>query len=305
MRKAIDLTGQKFGRLTVVKRDSIKGPSGQIKWICQCECGKTKSIMGCNLKNNLTLSCGCLHKEKTMKNLINQRFGRLTVLKKTDKRTKDRNIIWECQCDCGKKCEVSTNNLIQKYTKSCGCLKHDLDLQGRTFKNLIGQKFGKLTVIKKTNKRNNNGSIVWKCQCDCGNVCEAISTYLLSGEKYSCGCTKSKGEEEIAKLLLQYNIPFEKEKIFEQNENGGYYRFDFYVDNQYIIEYDGIQHFYSGSGWNTLDNLKNTQKKDKEKNLWCKKNNIPIIRIPYTQLEKLTISDLKIETSKFIIDFIN
>lgn len=37
-------------------------------------------------------------------------------------------------------------------------------------RNLIGERFGRLTVIEKTDKRK-NGSIVWKCQCDCGNIC--------------------------------------------------------------------------------------------------------------------------------------
>lgn len=54
-------------------------------------------------------------------------------------------------------------------------------------------------------------------------------------------------------------------------------------------------------GWNSEKTLKNTQAHDKIKNKWCKENNIPLIRIPYTHLDKISIDDLKLETSKFII----
>lgn len=117
-----DLTGQKFGRLTVLGLD-LDNKSKNRRWICQCDCGTIKSIQGCNIKSGLTQSCGCLHKEKISKNLVGQKFGKLTVIKDSEKRTKDRGIIWECQCECGNITYVSTNNLIQKYTFSCGCLK--------------------------------------------------------------------------------------------------------------------------------------------------------------------------------------
>lgn len=117
-----DLTGQIFNRLTVLKLDTER-KSKQQYWICQCSCGTIKSIQRANLVSGLTQSCGCLHKEKISNNLVGQKFGKLTVLKDSGKRTKERGIIWECQCECGKITEVSSNNLKQKTTISCGCLK--------------------------------------------------------------------------------------------------------------------------------------------------------------------------------------
>lgn len=56
-------------------------------------------------------------------------------------------------------------------------------------------------------------------------------------------------------------------------------KFDFYVNNQYIIKYDGIQHFKKlNNNWESLSTI---QEKDNFKNEWCIKHNIPIIRIPY------------------------
>lgn len=51
-------------------------------------------------------------------------FGRLTVISKTDKRTRGGSIIFSCLCSCGNKCDVVSANLKNGHTKSCGCL-HD------------------------------------------------------------------------------------------------------------------------------------------------------------------------------------
>jgi hypothetical protein len=59
---------------------------------------------------------------------------------------------------------------------------------------------------------------------------------LRLGLIQSCGCLKSIGEEKISKILTDNNIPFEREKIFNDFKP---YRYDFYVNNKYIIEYDG------------------------------------------------------------------
>lgn len=123
MGKIRDLTNQRFGSLRVLSMDEHRGPSGQVKWICECDCGNVKSIIGSNLTSNSTLSCGCLHKSKISNTLVGQRFGKLVVTKKTDERTSKRYIVWECRCDCGNICRVDTHCLKQGNTMSCGCLK--------------------------------------------------------------------------------------------------------------------------------------------------------------------------------------
>lgn len=64
--KAEDLTGKKFGRLTVVSRAEnylYKCGCTKIKWNCRCECGNTLSVFTANLKSGITQSCGCLQRE--------------------------------------------------------------------------------------------------------------------------------------------------------------------------------------------------------------------------------------------------
>ena len=56
------------------------------------------------------------------KNLVGQRFGRLTVLSDSDMRSTDGSIKWLCQCDCGSRIYVNTTSLTSGNTQSCGCL---------------------------------------------------------------------------------------------------------------------------------------------------------------------------------------
>lgn len=60
-----DLIGKRFGQLTVLKR-MVSNKWRQFCWLCRCDCGKEKIIIGYNLKSGTTKSCGCLHKEKTL-----------------------------------------------------------------------------------------------------------------------------------------------------------------------------------------------------------------------------------------------
>lgn len=67
MGKAIDLTGQKFGRWTVIRRSFPNGNKKQPKWLCKCECGTEKTIIGQSLRVGTSRSCGCLNSEATSK----------------------------------------------------------------------------------------------------------------------------------------------------------------------------------------------------------------------------------------------
>ena len=124
----------------------------------QCPyCSNTFIASFTNVKRNHTKSCGCLQRQRTSeartRDLTNQRFGRLVVLERTQKKS-GSSVVWKCICDCGKEVEVSSNNLVSHATQSCGCLareKHCL--------HILGQKFDRLTVIRKTEERK-DGNII-------------------------------------------------------------------------------------------------------------------------------------------------
>lgn len=68
MGKFIDLTGRRFGRLTVIERDTSR--KGRAHWFCKCDCGNVVSVYSFNLRNGTTKSCGCLRIEKLVERHI-------------------------------------------------------------------------------------------------------------------------------------------------------------------------------------------------------------------------------------------
>ena len=315
MSKLIDLTGQKFGELTVLRRATKKEilenthTSKEDKhafWWVECSCGAQPFVViGKDLRAGKTKSCGHLRYDlgkQKIKDLTGQQFGKLKVIYFIG--IKNHRAIWHCKCDCGNEKNISSTDLISGHTKSCGCLHQEILGQGHP-KDLTGQQFGYLIPLYITDKRTNDQHAIWRCKClTCGNEKDISSHTLSVGQAISCGCIQSKGETKIYEILKNNNIQFEQQKIFDScisNITNKQLRFDFYINNQYIIEYDGEQHFYSTSGWNTETSLKKVQYRDNLKNQWCKENNIPLIRIPYTQYDKLCLEDLLLETSQFIV----
>lgn len=296
--KAQDLTNSKFGKLTVLYR--TESDKKGTHWLCQCDCGNYTVVSASHLVSNHTTSCGCHKKSACLENIVGQRFGKLTVLS-YDRTEGKGHTYWNCKCDCGTVKSIRKDGLKSGAVVSCGCYKNENTSKIFT-KDLTGQVFGKLTVLERKGSDNHNKAL-WLCKCECGVEKIVPGNTLLKGESNSCGCLKSKGEWKIAELLSKHNISFEKEYVNKQCilPSGGYARFDFYVENKYFIEFDGIQHFEAGSGWNTPEKLAKNQINDKIKNEWCQKNNIPLIRIKYTNYENLSIEDLLLETSQFII----
>ena len=242
-----------------------------------------------------------------MENLIGKKFNLLTVIEGPIKKSK--KIYWKCICDCGNETTVRGDLLKSGSTKSCGCLKKKIFVENnkkRQTLDLTNKRFGKLVALEKTDLRK-DGRVVWKCQCDCGNTILCDTHSLQEERTKSCGCLRSVGEGSIKNLLLKHNISFEEQKKFDTcrfPDTKYLAKFDFYIENKYLIEYDGEQHFYyknNPNTWNTEENYKKVIFNDNYKSNWCKENNIPLIRIPYTHLKELSLEDLLLETSKFIV----
>lgn len=293
----IDLTGLNFGEWTVLERDNDKKYSSPY-WKCKCSCGNIKSIRGSALKAGLSKSCGC---KKNRKDIKGQKFDHLIALEPTEQKSYG-SIVWKCQCDCGNITYKSVQKLNEKKNLSCGCVSSCLKKES-----LIGQQFGKLTVISLDKEKTNNdiyNRSFWICKCECGSIKSISGNNLRTYQTLSCGCLSSQGEEKIAKILVDNNILFEKEKTFEDGKYNGSnrnFRFDFYLpEKNIIIEYDGKQHFMKASTWEKHLSLEERQQRDKIKNEWCHNHGITIIRIPYTHLDNIVLEDL-IENSKYVI----
>lgn len=288
----LNLLGEKYGQLTVVQE--APKINGRTAWVCKCDCGKEVTVITKSLRNGNTKSCGCLHKKTISKDIANQRFGRLTAIYATNNR-KHGGVVWKCRCDCGTECEVQLSSLTSGHTKSCGCLQRET-VSSLFSKDLTNQSFGKLIALYPTEGRGSSGGVKWCCECSCGNHVDVEAASLLSGHTLSCGCLKSKGEALIQKIFEENNIDYIKEKAFSDcrfKDTNGLARFDFYLP-QYniIIEYDGEQHFQQTSFY-TQEQFNNIQLHDEIKNNYCKEHNIPLIRIPCTDYDKIDINYLQ------------
>lgn len=301
-----NLIGNKYGLLTV-KSETNQRKCNSVLWECECECGNFCYVTSVDLEHDRVNSCGCLTHKSRYEDLTGHRFGRLVVIEECGISNK-RSRVWKCKCDCGNEIQTEAYRLKNGTTKSCGCLQKDKakEVCEERALDLTGKQYGLLTVIK---KMSNN---MWLCRCSCEeqNEIEVNGRYLLNGHVNSCGCLKkSLGEYKISKILEHNNISFIRNAHFDDCKfvDTNYHAYyDFYIDNKYIVEYDGEQHFKPTcfNGIKSLDAMKNfdkTKEHDEFKNNYCFANNIPIIRIPYTHLKELSLEDLLLETSKFIL----
>lgn len=287
-----DLTGQKFGRLTVLDRAENKNK--RTYWRCLCDCGNIQDVSALNLKSGHTQSCGCFHSEKIRKHtkpldLIGKKYGKLTVIDFAY--NKNHANYWKCKCECGNTTIVSTGNINKKNggTKSCGCEK------GYKPNDLTGQRFSKLLVTHMSGyyiRPNGDKLTKWRCKCDCGNECDVIGSNLLNGDTKSCGCMHSKGESFILRFLNNGGISFQQEYSFIKSEISNL-RYDFAIFDDSsnvigLIEYDGIQHFeptkfHKCSHEKMIEDFSSLKTRDIKKTIFAFEKNIPLLRIHYLE----------------------
>lgn len=235
---------------------------------------------------------------RKVKDLVNQQFGRLTVMyRDTDRPNgQGRGVYWVCQCKCGNTKSIRTDKLTKGITKSCGCLSKEVRTQ-LFLKDLTGQQFGKLIVIGRdlTKPMGSGKFAYWNCTCSCGNVTSVRGDHLRDGTTVGCGCTSSRGEEKIAKILREAGVNFKQQYSFDNLRVQKPLRFDFAVFNnegelQYLIEFQGLQHYKCKEG--TWDNQQRFEKRleyDKLKREYCVEHNIVLIEIPYTDYDILSL----------------
>ena len=201
----------------------------------------------------------------------------------------------------------------RKVSKEFGISKPSLikflkqeDVKITEYEDLTGKIFGYLQVLHNVHKDNaRKGEKYWRCKCLLCNkgYKDVITANLKNGKIIHCGCaTCSKGVLKIKDILTQNNIEFNTEHTFQDCRyplSNQLVKYDFFVDNKYIIEFDGQQHFYyTGTGWDTQEHFERTRNNDLIKNKYCFDNNIPIIRIPYDA--DYDDRDLRLETTRFL-----
>lgn len=240
-------------------------------------------------------------------------------------------IWYECICDCGTKVVKRKDNLKagalrggpaaqkNKGCRSCGAeeCNHSNIKNRNTFgiiisshleTNLAGNK-----IICSTGYIDlSNRSEIIICECPkCGRfypttrrstakTCQCHMPVRTIEDYVSTKQCRSKGEQKIFDLLKSVAVPFVQEKKFIECKDLAPLPFDFYLNSpnfgEYVIEYDGEQHFKSIPGF---DNFNKTRKHDLLKNRFCWQHNIKIIRIPFNA--EFELNDLSLATTRFLL----
>lgn len=175
MGKFIDLTGQKFNKLTVIEKFNEKS-FNSITWSCICDCGKKRNVRSADLRRSKVISCGDPKCRKNFIDIANKIIGKLKVIKLTDEIYSNGDIGWLCRCECGIEKIIRGQTLRSGTTKSCGeyrCQSCFLDIANKVF--------GKLTVLKFSHSVGEANSSCWECRCSCGNTIVLPVASLIGG----------------------------------------------------------------------------------------------------------------------------
>lgn len=131
-------------------------------------------------------------------NITGRRFGRYVITGYAGARNQGK--YWHAKCDCGNDRIVFGPNLKRGLSQSCGCLANQV--RGDSiFRDLTGQKFGRLSVISFAGMKDSWAS--WNSVCDCGNEKIVLSGVLIQGQAKSCGCLRSEMAKDRNKALAK------------------------------------------------------------------------------------------------------
>ena len=152
-----------------------------------------------------------------LKDLTGMRFGKLIVIERKGSNKYGR-ALWLCKCDCGNEKIQSSRDLLGGHATSCGCSKKER-IKDLTFEDLIGQRFGRLIVIRQEG-RTKNKQVKWLCKCDCGNEAVVTTSHLKLGHIKSCGCLLKETTIERNKKRIGENSPRWNSELTDKDREG-------------------------------------------------------------------------------------
>lgn len=297
-----DLTGRRFGYLTVVSQAEDHVSSGGVvskAWNCVCDCGNPKVVTAGHLRSGHTRSCGKCGKFDHSRDFTGMRFGRLVVLERSEEcyvyPDGDRDFKWVCQCDCGNIAVVRGNVLRRgKFENSCGCWRHDESVKDE---DMIGKRFGLCTVLSRAEriKVDARSSVdTWNCECACGNHFVARGPQLRFGSVISCGCAStSKWEIWTSQFLDEHGVAYSSQKFYPGLLGAGGRRllYDFHVifpNGEILLECQGRQHYEPVAYFGGDAVFERQVENDRRKREWAKLHKIPLIEIDCSKDMKRT-----------------
>lgn len=115
-----DLTGHKYGKLTVLKL-SEQRLRGIPSWDCVCDCGNLKTSCAMDLRAGQVTSCGCSQHKRAPKDIAGQAFSELIAMSSTGTKCNNGDYLWNCKCSCGTACTYPIGQLNSGSATHCGC----------------------------------------------------------------------------------------------------------------------------------------------------------------------------------------
>lgn len=287
------MIGKKFGRWTVTS-DWNRRESGHIYFFCVCECGNKKEVASSSLENGSSRSCGCLNSEVSARSshkvLLRNRENfkekvREAVGEEYTFLEEYKNSITKIKVkhnECGTIYEISPSRFLTNGNRCPHCNIMSMRSNDKVFRERVKEVAGNEYDFH--DKYVTNSKKLRVTHKKCGNTYKVSPLKFLQGKRCP-NCFISKGEEKVRNKLENLGIPYVREKYFKET---GMKRFDFYLPTlNACIEYDGKQHFFMSNLWGGEEGLARVRQSDKEKNDFCARNNIPLLRIPYLEIDNV------------------
>ncbi len=241
------------------------------------------------------IRCDSLEKFLNLENILEDFDYIINLAKQSNKIILGLNCVkngrrhWDVRCElCGSEC-------VQNQRYFSKCLKCYRNKQGNSHKDFI------LKANDRHNGRYGYDGVRYKNSREKVDIyCKKCKIYFSQrpcDHIYGSGCPRcceSKGERAVRKYLEKLGLIYEDQKIFSDLVYRGILKYDFcvnYYGSPLLIEYDGEHHFgpivYNGNIEDSLVNYENLKIRDKLKNEYARKNNIPLLRIPYSDFDKI------------------
>lgn len=240
-----DLSGQRFGKLTVLRRvenNVCSDGTTYVMYKCKCDCGNEIVTRATSLKNGHTRSCGCAHHDGAMgiglEDLTGRVFGYWTVLYENGRLVEPRGRLvplWHCRCKCGEERDIRGGTLKSGSSLSCGCLKSET-LRALA-ENGVGTSHGELLVKR---------------------YLDALGVYY-EPQRIFPDLRSASGYHLIYDFLVYKNgLPY------------------------LLIEYQGLQHYQPVDFFGGKKQFIIQTKNDNLKRKYALKSNLHLVEIPYT-----------------------
>lgn len=316
------LPGERYGKLLILSEIPAEKRKVRSKreFVCQCDCGKIRTVKGDNLFYGNTTSCGCLRsygkkkivRESRKQKIVWNRFGKLIVVEEIEGENYRKS--YRCICDCGNERIVSNYSLVHGSARSCGCVKEEKMKEKE--ENIAGQTFNELTAIKRVDDRigeNGERHIQWLFKCSCGKEKILTPYNVINGKIKSCGhIGSSYAENNIERWLNNHNVCFRKEASFPDLRNprtNRRYKFDFKIYRNdgtfFLLEHQGVQHFQEIKHDPNFGKQQR-EETDKTKKDYCRMNGIVLYETRYDEdyilkLEEIVRNELGPGNTKKVV----